>query len=96
MAFIRPPPDGPELAAACAMADIVTAPTVLPADCTARWLTLDRATLRATGAIAIDPARRRVIRVADRAGDHPWSPAALPGWRPRLLGPPAWTGVIAN
>lgn len=96
MAFTRPPPDGRDLATACAAADIVTAPTVLPADCTARWLTLDRASLRASGAVAIDPARRHVRRVADGAGDQPWSPAALPGWQPRLLGPPAWMGVIAN
>lgn len=96
MAFTRPPPDGRDLATACAAADILTAPTVLPANCEARWLTLDRASLRASGAVAIDPARRHVRRVADGAGDQPWSPAALPGWQPRLLGPPAWTGVIAN
>ncbi len=96
LALTRPPPDGPALSSACAAADIVTSPTVLPADCTARWLTLDRASLRSSGAMAIDPARRRVTSVAEQAGDHPWSPASLPGWRQRLLGPPAWMGVITE
>lgn len=96
LAFVRPPPEGNQLEQLCGKADIITAPVVLPASCAARWLTLDRAWLRAHGAVAIDSACRRIRTVADEAGDHPWSPAALPGWRPRLLGPPAWTGVITE
>jgi competence protein ComEC len=96
LAFVRPPPDGNQLEQLCREADIITAPAVLPASCAGRWRTLDRAWLRAHGAAAIDPGRRRITTVADQAGDQPWSPAALPGWRPRLLGPPAWTGVITE
>jgi competence protein ComEC len=84
------------LAAACRRADIVTAPFSLPAACEPRWLQLDKPALRQTGPAAITAPTRRIATVADRAGDHPWSPSALPGERPRLLGPPAWTGVIAE
>ncbi len=84
------------LAAACRRADIVTAPFALPAPCAPRWLRLDKPALRQTGPAAITAPTRRIATVADRAGDHPWSPSALPGERPRLLGTPAWTGVIAE
>jgi competence protein ComEC len=84
------------LVAACRRADIVTAPFGLPAACTPRWQRLDTPALRRTGPAAITTATRRIVTVADRAGDQPWSPSALPGSRPRLLGTPAWTGVIAE
>lgn len=86
----------PTIAAACASADIVTAPFALPSACTPRWLRLDLPAQRAHGAAAITSAQRRLDTVAARAGDQPWSPATLPGMRPRLLGAPAWTGVIAE
>lgn len=84
------------LVAACRRADIVTAPFGLPATCKPRWQRLDTPALRRTGPAAITTASRRIVTVADRAGDQPWSPSALPGTRPSLLGAPAWTGVIAE
>jgi competence protein ComEC len=87
---------GPPDAALCAQSDIATSPGPLPKSCAPRWLQLDRAVLRRTGAVAIMTSRHRLDSVAARAGDHPWSPSALPGWRPRLLGGPAWTGVVAE
>ncbi len=84
------------LVAACRRADIVTAPFGLPAACKPRWQRLDTPALRRTGPTAITTATRRIVTVADRAGDQPWSPSALPGTRPRLLGTSAWTGVIAE
>jgi competence protein ComEC len=84
------------LPSACGTADIVTSPSPLPAACRPRWLQLDRAALRETGAVAIYAEARRMDSVAARAGDHAWSPSALPGERPRLLGGPAWTGVVAE
>ncbi len=86
----------PGLARLCAAADVVTAPGPLPADCGPRWLQLDRAALRRSGAVAIESRQRQLDSVAARAGDHVWSPSALPGERPRLLGGPAWTGVVAE
>ncbi|MGL6043726.1 MAG: ComEC/Rec2 family competence protein, partial [Sandaracinobacteroides sp.] len=80
----------------CGSADIVTAPRVLPRACTPRWLKLDLAALRLSGAVSIQSTEGRIDSIAGRSGDQPWSPAALPGTRPRLLGPPAWTGVIAE
>jgi competence protein ComEC len=84
------------LVAACARADVVTAPFALPAACRPGWQRLDRPALRRSGAAALHAAARRIQTVADRAGDQPWSPSALPGMRPRLLGAPEWTGVIAE
>jgi competence protein ComEC len=84
------------LVAACRAADVVTAPFSLPPACTPAWHRLDSPALRRTGPAAITTATRQMVTVADRAGDHPWSPSALPGTRPRLLGAPAWTGVIAE
>jgi competence protein ComEC len=82
--------DAGELARQCADADLVVAPRPMPGFCRPRWLLLDREALKATGAVAIHAASRRVDSVAARAGDHPWSPSALPGRVPQLLGPPAW------
>ena len=84
------------LIAACAAADIVTSPEPLPTACAPRWKQLDRAALRETGAVSVISRARRMHSVAARAGDHAWSPSALPGERPRLLGKPAWTGVVTE
>lgn len=84
------------LVAACAAADLVISPEPLPEACAPRWLQLDRAVLRETGAVGIHARGRRFDSVAARAGDHVWSPSALPGERPRLLGEPAWTGVVTE
>jgi competence protein ComEC len=81
---------------ACHTADVVTAPFSLPSACRPAWHRLDSPALRRTGPAAITSATRRMVTVADGAGDHPWAPSALPGTRPRLLGAPAWTGVIAE
>ncbi len=79
-----------ELASACAAADLVIAPRRMPGTCRPRWRLLDREALKETGAVAIVSRTRRVDSVAARSGDHPWSPAALPGRVPLLLGPAAW------
>jgi competence protein ComEC len=84
------------LVEACRRADIATAPFGLPAGCRPRWQRLDKPALRRTGPAAITTSNRRIVTVAERAGDQPWSPSALPGSRPRLLGTAAWTGVIAE
>jgi competence protein ComEC len=84
------------LATACRSADIVVAPGGLPRACRPRWLRLDPPLLRPMGAVAIDSRRGTLSSVAARAGDQPWSPAAPPGMRPRLLGKPEWTGMITE
>lgn len=95
--FRAPPANGPTAdswAAACAAVDLVTSPEGLPHVCQPRWLRLDPEALITLGAVAIDSKRSRIETVGKRAGDQPWSPAASPGMRPRLLGKPLWTGVI--
>ncbi len=102
---LAPLPDGarllvlkgpPPASAPCGRADVVVAPVTLKPWCRGRWLTLDAAVLKRTGPVAIDT-RARIVRTLDRRqGDHPWASQGLPGWRPRLLGPPVWTGVIAE
>lgn len=70
-------------APACAAADIVVSARRLPTWCAPRWLKLDRATLNATGAVAIWLGPNPEVRtVAARIGDHPWLPVAAP-YRPR-------------
>lgn len=96
LAFLDYPLRTAELAAACRAADIVVAPSGLPQSCAPRWLRLDPPLLRPSGAVAIDSRGPRMTSVAARAGDQPWSPAAPPGMRPRLLGTPEWTGVITE
>lgn len=96
LAFRLPPPPTHSVAAACAGADIVTAPAGLPRACAPRWRALDPPRLVSSGAIAIDSRARTLTSVAGRAGDQPWSPAAPPGMRPRLLGAPQWTGVMTQ
>lgn len=85
----QPTPDS------CAAADIVVSVTGL-ADCTPRWLRLDRAALVRTGAVAIHADSRRLDSVARRTGDHPWSPAITPGQQILLTGHKRWTGVLAE
>ncbi len=85
-----PPP------AVCAAVDVVIAPASLPSACRPRWQRIDRVSLTSSGAIAITSGLRRSLSVADRAGDRPWSPAALPGMVPSLLGTPRWTGVMVE
>ena len=63
--------DVEQLAAACAAADIVVTDRWLPASCRARWLTIDRDTLEASGGLALYFADRRVIP-ARRDAAHPW------------------------
>lgn len=82
--------------AACASADIVTAPGSVGPGCSPRLMLLDRSALSVTGPVAIDTRRRRIVTGADVAGDHPWSAAMLPGTRTDLLGRRQWTGVIAE
>jgi competence protein ComEC len=60
-------------AAACSNADIVVSADIVPHWCAPRWLRLDHASLRATGALAIHTASRRIESVAARSGDHPWA-----------------------
>jgi competence protein ComEC len=96
LALTEKAPLGPALLAACRRADIVSAPIALPATCAPRWRRLDLGHLRLSGAVAIHSTSLHLDSVAARAGDQPWSPAALPGTRPSLLGTPAWTGVIAE
>jgi len=64
-----------ELAAACALSDIVIADRWLPGSCRPRWLKADRRTLSQTGGLAIDLAAGRVLSVAETQGQHGW-------WRP--------------
>ncbi|MFA7439697.1 MAG: ComEC/Rec2 family competence protein [Sphingomonadaceae bacterium] len=85
----RPTPDS------CLGADIVVSVAGL-ADCTPRWLKLDRATLVRLGAVAIHADSRRFDSVAAHAGDHPWSPVMPPGQQMLLTGRIRWTGVLAE
>ncbi len=62
----------PQLAAACARADIVVADRRLPAACKPRLLKADRALLRQTGGLSIDLVSGKVRTVADTQGQHGW------------------------
>lgn len=64
-----------ELAAACALSDIVIADRWLPASCHPRWLKADRRLLERSGGLAIDLSQGRVTSVASGQGEHGW-------WRP--------------
>ena len=83
-------------ASACAAVDVVVAPISLPSACRPRWLRLDKVALLHSGAVALRSGRRDMETVAMRAGDRPWSPAALPGMVPSLLGTARWTGVMVE
>jgi competence protein ComEC len=65
-------------APACAAADIVVSPDVLPRWCAPRWLRIDHASLRMTGALAIRTRDRRIDSVAARSGDFPWAMPVYP------------------
>lgn len=80
----------------CGRADIAILSDLPNGRCQPRWLSIDRRTLVTSGAITIDSANRRFDSVASRAGDHPWSPASLPGQQMTLLGRWRWTGVIVE
>lgn len=64
---------GGDMAEACAAADVVIADRWLPRECVARWMTIDRDSLAATGGLALyldEPPR---AATALRSGDeHPW------------------------
>lgn len=82
------------LARACREADLVVAPW-LPQECRPAWHRLDRAALAGQGATAIVSSQRRLTSAGQLAGDHYWSPAALPGVQQRLLGGPRWIAPLA-
>ncbi len=81
--------------ALCATADIIVAPMPLPPACQPRRARFDSTALVGSGAVAIQGAHH-IRTSADIAGDHPWSPSALPGTRISLLGTREWTGVISE
>ena len=56
----------------CAAADVVISERRLPRRCRARWLTLDRGMLRATGGVSINFASGRVTTVRRPDDRHPW------------------------
>lgn len=91
----RQPASG-RFGAACANADIVVASAALGSGCQPRRMLLDAPALAAMGTVAIEGDSGRIVSSADVAGDHPWSPATLPGTRRDLLGRTIWTGVIAE
>lgn len=64
----------PDLARACATADIVIAARRLPRACQPRLLKADRALLRRTGGLAIDLTTGDVRTVAETQGRHGWYP----------------------
>jgi competence protein ComEC len=65
----------PDMARACAEADIVVADRNLPRGCNPRWLRADRAFLQRTGGLSILLGERpAVATVADSVGRHPWAP----------------------
>jgi competence protein ComEC len=89
------PLDRLALARACAAADIVIAPR-LRGTCAPRWLRLDRRLLSGAGALAISSRTGRIESAGALAGDHAWSPSALPGVEQRLLGRPGWSPPLAQ
>lgn len=64
--------DPAELASACAAADIVITDRWLPQACRARWLSVDRDSLAATGGLAIYLADRSVVPTLRQGAEHPW------------------------
>jgi competence protein ComEC len=80
---------GPEMARACAAADIVVSDRRLPRSCVPRWLKADRALLARTGGLAISfGSSPRVLSVSDSTGRHPWAipPERRPSPRRRWQG----------
>ncbi len=70
--------DLPQMAAACAKADIVIADRRLPWLCRPRLLKADRALLGQTGGLAIDLVSGRIHTVAETQGQHGWFRRAEP------------------
>lgn len=65
--------EGPEMATACAAADIVISDRWLPRECVARWMTIDRDSLTRTGGLALYLGKTPEAVAALGAGDeHPW------------------------
>ncbi|WP_448582325.1 ComEC/Rec2 family competence protein [Thermaurantiacus sp.] len=85
----------PALFSWCSRADLVIGHR-LPPGCQPRWRAIDRDSLVRSGALAIHLEGRRIHAQADVAGDHPWSPAALPGVQKTLLGTVRWTEPLAE
>ncbi len=61
-----------ELAAACALSDIVISDRWLPGSCHPRWLKADRGLLERSGGLSVDLAEGRVTSVAAGQGEHGW------------------------
>jgi competence protein ComEC len=80
----------------CADLDLVVAPAGPGGACRPRWRVLTRADLVLSGAVAIRADARTIASVGARAGDHPWSPAASPGYVVDLLGRRRWIGVLSQ
>ena len=65
--------EGPDMAAACAAADVVISDRWLPRECRARWMTIDRDSQVETGGLALYLGDAPRAVAALRAGDeHPW------------------------
>lgn len=70
-----------DLAAACALVDIVVADRRLPSACRPRLLKADRALLDSTGGLAVDLDKARIETVAGLEGEHGWlRPVLRPPW----------------
>lgn len=66
---------GARLGELCAAADVVVSERRLPRHCRARWLTLDRSTLRRTGGVAVSFRTGRIATVRRPGDPHPWQRA---------------------
>jgi competence protein ComEC len=82
------PPES--LSAACRVADLAVGPALDPRLCQPRWQRIDRRETARLGSIAIHTRSGRMTASAASSGDHPWSPAALPGEQKSLLGQTRW------
>ncbi len=95
--FVKPDEIADPLALSrlCAETDLAIGPALPPA-CRPRWRAIDRDALLRAGPLAIMVGKRQIRSQAAVAGDHPWSPAALPGAQKTLLGTTAWTEPLAE
>lgn len=65
--------EGPEMAAACAAADVVISDRWLPHECVGRWMTIDRDSLATSGGMALYLGEKPEAVTTLKAGDgHPW------------------------